>query len=98
MQISKKNQVVSKIKEVQLKVGTQDHDIQTKARLARKWLENGDKVKVVLRFRGREMSYKNLGFETVERFFNCIKDISEYSRKPSMDGRDIIGIIVGKKG
>ncbi len=90
---ARKKQKVIEVKEVKLRPGTDDHDFQRKVRDAVRFLENGDKVKVTLRFRGREMAHQNLGRELLERVAEEIKEIGKIENMPKMEGRQMIMMI-----
>ena len=75
------------IKEYRLSVNIDVHDFNTRLKNATKYLEKGHKVKVSVRFRGREMAHTNLGKEVLERFADAVKDISTIEQAPKMDGR-----------
>jgi len=83
----KKNQHQTKIKEIQLRPNISDHDIQTKAKKAIGFLEDNNKVKISLRFRGREMTRQELGKETIEKFLSLIKDSGTLEGKISSSGK-----------
>jgi translation initiation factor IF-3 len=80
------------IKEIQLRPVTDAHDIEIKARAARGFLQDGNKVKVVIKFRGREMSHTALGFEVVGNFLSAVGPHG-FEREPSMMGRSILAIL-----
>ncbi len=94
---NKKKQHVIEIKEVQLTPQIGIHDLETKAKAARKFLENGDKVKVGVRFRGRQMTHLDIGEETMNRFIACLEDISVVEKKPEMEGRWMNAVIAPKR-
>ena len=84
---AKKNQHVVEIKEVQLTPQIGGHDMETKARAATKFLEAGNKVKVGVRFRGRQMSHTEIGMEVLERFIALLADVCQVEKAPVMEGR-----------
>ena len=84
---AKKNQHVTEIKEIRLSASIEDHDIEVKAKNAIKFLQDGDKVKVSLRFRGRERDYTQLGFDAMERFAAMVADYGVIEKEPKMEGR-----------
>ncbi len=86
-QQTRKSQRVSLLREVRLrpKIGT--HDFEAKARTARKLLNEGDKVKVTLMFRGRESTHPELGWKVLQRMVDSLNDISSLERQPMMEGR-----------
>jgi len=92
----KKNQQVVKLKEVKLSPTIDKHDFDTKLRNAQKFIDNGDKVKVSLRFRGRMITHKDIGFEQVNKFIDALENITIES-KPKLEGMQIIGILAPSK-
>ena len=93
---SKKKQHVIELKEVQLTPQIGDHDLETKSKAARKFLLDGNKVKVGVRFRGRQMTHIEVGEEVINKFIASLEDISSVEKKPSMDGKWLTGIISPK--
>lgn len=63
--------------------------MQVKAKTASKFLKNGDKVKVTLRFRGRERDYKSRGFEVMEQFAEAVSEVADIEKKPKFEGRSL---------
>ena len=92
----RKNQKVTSIKEVKLSPSIEEHDISYKQKNARKFLSGGDKVKVSIRFRGREMSYTSLGEKVMTDFMADLEDVGTMERKPKLEGRNMIMIIAPK--
>lgn len=92
----RKNQKVMNVKEVKLSPGIEGHDINYKQKNARKFLQAGDKVKVSVRFRGREMSYTSLGEKVLVEFGEALSDVGTVERKPKLEGRNMIMIIAPK--
>lgn len=88
-QAARKKQRVINVKEVRFSPGIGDHDFNTKLRQSRRFLENGDKVKATVRFRGRAITHKDLGQEVLERLANELQDISVVETKPKMEGRSM---------
>ena len=84
---AKKNQHTVEIKEIQLTPQIGQHDLETKARNAKKFLEAGNKVKVGVRFRGRQMSHTEIGMEVLERFIALLADVCQVEKAPVMEGR-----------
>ena len=93
---SKKKQHVVELKEVQLTPQIGDHDLETKSKAARKFVLDGNKVKVGVRFRGRQMTHIEVGEEVINKFIASLEDISSVEKKPSMDGKWLTGIISPK--
>lgn len=96
-QKSRKKQKSVEIKQIRmgLKIGT--HDIEVKRRAARKFLENGNKVKITVRFKGREMAHQELGKKVLDNFFEGLSDIATAEGEPNMTGRDMSILINLKK-
>ena len=84
---AKKKQNIIEIKEVQLSCRIDTHDFETKVRHALRFLGEGNKVKVVLRFRGREMSHQQLGRDTIEKFREAVSEAGTVEKPPVLDGR-----------
>ncbi|MBK1637413.1 translation initiation factor IF-3, partial [Rhodovulum adriaticum] len=93
---AKKNAKSMTVKEVRLSPQIEQHDLETKARNAIKFLRNGDKVKISIRFRGREMAHKELGKDVLENFFNLVIDDAQIASKPKMEGRSLVMFIEPK--
>jgi len=87
---ARKNQQTTSLKEVQLKLTTEEHDTNVKVRAAQRFLENGDRVKVVIRFRGREMAFQNQGYDVMKDFIEKVGDISQVDREPRIEGRHMV--------
>lgn len=85
----KKQQSV-KLKEVQFHPNIEEHDYQTKLKRIKGFLEKGNKVKVIVFFRGREMAHKDIGYELMKRVIEDVSDIGSVDKKPSAAGRNII--------
>jgi translation initiation factor IF-3 len=93
---AKKKQHAIHIKEIRLKPKIGDHDYQVKLGFVKKFLERGDKVKVTLIFRGREMAHMELGTRVLDRLKTDIADVAQIEKPPLREGRAII-MIVGPK-
>lgn len=96
-QASKKKQKVMHVKEVKFRPGTEVADYQVKMRSVRRFLEAGDKVKVTLRFRGREMAHQELGAEMLKRVRDDLAEEAVIEQMPKMEGRQMTMMISGKK-
>ncbi len=94
---AKKNQKVVEIKEVWLSMTIDVGDLNVKAKQAQKFLSAGNKVKVSIRMRGRQMAHANLGLEVMERFFELVKDHGTMEKKPLTEGRNIWMMLVPVK-
>jgi translation initiation factor IF-3 len=90
---ARKKQKIIEIKEVKFRPNTDTNDYDVKMRNVFKFLENGDKVKVTLRFRGREMAHQNLGRELLERVAEDTKEHGKIENFPKMEGRQMVMII-----
>ena len=84
---AKKKQNIIEVKEVQLSCRIETHDFETKVKHAMRFLGEGNKVKVVLRFRGREMSHQEIGKEILERFREAVKESGTVDKTPNLEGR-----------
>ncbi|HHU63002.1 MAG TPA: translation initiation factor IF-3 [Clostridiales bacterium] len=94
---AKKNQRVINVKEIRLSGSIEDHDLGVKARNAIKFLKSGDKVKVTIRFRGREMRHTDIGYGVMDRFTALIEEVGQVERKPKMEGRNMVMFISPKQ-
>jgi translation initiation factor IF-3 len=90
---ARKNQVQVQIKEVKLRPKTDEHDIGVKVRHARRFLEDGNKVKVTIRFRGRELAHREIGTDQCRRMAKECEDLSTVEAHPRMDGRQMFMIL-----
>jgi len=94
---ARKNQKVIDIKEIRLTATIEEHDFQTKLRYAIKFLKDGDKVKLTVRFRGREITHAEIGQRVLERMASEVENISIVERKPKLEGRNMIMILAPKQ-
>ena len=85
------------VKEVKLRPGTDENDYQIKLRNLKRFLEEGDKCKVTLRFRGREMAHQEFGMRQLERIKTDLEELGQVEQMPKMEGRQMIMIIAPKK-
>ena len=90
---ARKNQKVIEIKEVKFRPGTDIHDYEVKMRSVFKFLEEGDKVKVTLRFRGREMAHQDLGAQLLQRVAEDVKATGKVESMPRLEGRQMVMMI-----
>ncbi len=90
---ARKKQKTVDVKEVKIRPGIEEHDYQVKLKSGRKFLENGDKVKVTMRFRGREMAHQHIGMDVLNRFIDDLKDVGKVDLQPKMEGRQIIMVL-----
>lgn len=86
---ARKKQVVVSIKEIQMRPRTDQHDFETKMNHARRFLLDGDKVKVNLRFMGREMAHQELGMELMKKCIEFVKDLATVEANPKMEGKQL---------
>lgn len=93
---AKKKQTVIQIKEVKVRPKIDEHDFQFKLNHVKRFLESGDKAKITVVFRGREIVHKDLGQKLLERFIEETKDIGEIESMPKMEGRNMTMILVAK--
>ncbi|WP_370292694.1 translation initiation factor IF-3 [Thalassolituus sp.] len=95
---AKKRQHQVQIKEVKFRPGTEEGDYQIKLRNLRRFLEGGDKAKITLRFRGREMAHQNIGMDLMNRLEADLTDLGTVEQRPKMEGRQMVMVIgPGKK-
>jgi len=94
---AKKRQHQVQIKEIKFRPGTEEGDYQIKLRNLKRFLEGGDKAKVSLRFRGREMAHQNLGMELMLRVEKDLEELGTVEQRPKMEGRQMIMVIAPKK-
>ncbi len=95
---AKKRQHQVQIKEMKFRPGTDDGDYQIKLRNLKRFLEDGDKAKVSLRFRGREMAHQQLGMEMMKRIEEDLKELGVVEQHPKLEGRQMVMVIApGKK-
>jgi len=93
---ARRKQKVIQIKEIKLRPTIDKHDLEIKMKHTREFLEEGDKVRITLRFRGREMDHTNLGFQVIERVQEALKDCAKIEQFPKMEGKQIV-MTVGPK-
>ena len=90
---ARKKQKIVEIKEIKLRPGIDDHDYDVKMRAMRRFFEEGDKVKVTLRFRGREMAHQDIGYRLLQRVKEETTTIAKVEAEPSMEGRQMIMVL-----
>jgi len=90
---ARKKQKVIDIKEIKMRPNIDHHDYDVKMRAMNKFLGEGDKVKVTLRFRGREMAHQNLGLKVLERVRDDLESVSKVEQFPKMEGRQMTMVI-----
>jgi translation initiation factor IF-3 len=94
---ARKNQKIVQMKEVRLSATIEENDVQTKLKNIKKFLENGDKVKLSIRFRGREITHQDIGRRILDRMAVEVKEIADVERHPKLEGRQMI-MILNPKG
>ena len=93
---AKKKQKTTQVKEIRLSTFIEEHDINVKANTASKFLKDGDKVKVSLRFRGREKDYKDKGMAVMETFAKVVSEVGIVEKQPLFEGRSLT-MVLGPK-
>ena len=93
---AKKKQVTITVKEVKFRPGTDEHDYSYRMKHAREWLQEGDKVKATIWFRGREMTHRELGARILEKLEQDLADVGEVEARPRMEGNQMF-IILGPR-
>ncbi len=91
--LARKNQHVMQVKEVKVRASTDQHDLEVKMKRARKFLEDGNKVKLSMRFRGREMVYASRGAEQLKRIADDLKELGKVENMPNLEGRQMIMVL-----
>lgn len=90
---AKKKQKVIEVKEIKMRPAIETNDYEIKMRAARKFLDNGDKVKVTMRFRGRELAHQDLGAKVLERVRGELDETAKVEQMPRMEGRQMVMVI-----
>lgn len=93
---AKRKQKVLEVKEIRITPNIEEHDFEFKARNARKFLENGNKLKITVRFRGREINNSKMGEDVLNKFIEELSDISVVEKKPKLEGKNMF-IMLSKK-
>lgn len=96
-QAARKKQKQVQVKEIKFRPGTEEGDYQVKLRNLTRFLNDGDRTKVTLRFRGREMAHQELGLKLLKRVENDLAEIGTVEQFPKMEGRQMVMVIVPKK-
>ena len=94
---AKKKQRVQETKELRITPNIEEHDFSFKAKNARKFLEDGNKVKITVRFRGRELGHKDIGKEVMLKFIDIVKEFGEPTKAPAFEGNNMVVMIDPKK-
>lgn len=93
---ARKNQKIMNLKEVRMTPHIEEHDLNVKVKQAVSFLESGDKVKVSVRFRGRELGHTDMGKEVLDQFTELVGDNGKVEKKPKMEGRNMVMFFVPK--
>lgn len=93
---AKKKQKVFEVKEIRITPNIEQHDLEFKLKNTRKFIEDGNKVKITVRFRGRELNYTKLGEENLNKFIDELSDVATPEKKPVLEGKNMF-IILSKK-
>ncbi|MDX9745210.1 MAG: translation initiation factor IF-3 [Syntrophales bacterium] len=96
-QIAKKHQTTVQVKEVRFRPKTEEHDLEVKIKRIRKFLEQQDKVKISMMFRGREIVYTDIGRKIMESVKQRLEDLAVFDQEPRLEGRSMIMIVSPKK-
>lgn len=96
-QDAKKRQAVVRVKEIKVRPKTDEHDYETKLKHIRSFLEDGDRCKVTVFFRGREIVHKDRGIEILERIVKDLEDVGKVEQEPRAEGRTLQMLVVPKK-
>ena len=97
IQVSKKSQTVIQVKEIRLRPKTEEHDLAVKIKHVKKFLEQHNKVKISMMFRGREIAYTDIGRKIMEDIKNTLADESVIDQQPKLEGRSMVMIVSPKK-
>jgi translation initiation factor IF-3 len=97
LQEAKKKQVQVQLKEVKLRPKTDDHDLDFKIKHVKRFLEEGNKAKITMVFRGREITHTNLGLEILEKIVEELQEVAVIEVRPKMEGRSMYMIVAPKK-
>ncbi len=90
---ARKKQKVVEVKEIKLRPGIDDHDYDVKMRAMQRFFEEGDKVKVTLRFRGREMAHQDIGYKLLQKLKEDVSPVAKVEAEPMLEGRQMIMIL-----
>ncbi len=96
-QAAKKKQKVTHVKEIKFRPGTEEADYQVKMRNVRRFIDEGDKVKITLRFRGREMAHQELGVAMLQRIRDSLEEEVIVEQWPKMEGRQMVMLVSPRK-
>ncbi|MBX9804465.1 MAG: translation initiation factor IF-3 [Alphaproteobacteria bacterium] len=93
---AKKNQKIVEIKEIQMRPGINENDFQVKCRSIKRFIEDGDKVKITMRFRGREISHHEIGMQVLTRLRELFEETAKVEQMPRLEGKQMIMVLVPK--
>lgn len=93
---ARKNQKIVEIKEIKMRPSIDDHDYDVKMRAIKRFFEDGDKVKVTLRFRGREMAHQELGYQLLQKVKGDLVELSKVESEPRLEGRQMVMVLAPK--
>lgn len=93
---ARKKQKIIEVKEIKMRPNIDIHDYEVKMKAVHKFIEEGDKVKVTIRFRGREMAHQELGMRLLQRVRDEMEELTKVEHEPSMEGRQMIMVISGR--
>jgi translation initiation factor IF-3 len=97
LQVARKKQKQIQVKEVKFRPTTEEADYQTKLRALLRFLEEGDKIKVTVRYKGREMAHQELGMELIERVRNDVGELAQIEQYPRLEGRQTVMVIAPRR-
>ena len=97
LQDAKKSQTIIQVKEIRVRPKTEEHDLEVKLKHIKKFLSQGDKVKITMMFRGRELAYTEIGRKIMEVLKANLEEISVIDQQPRLEGRNMIMIVAPKK-
>jgi translation initiation factor IF-3 len=97
LQMAKKNQTMIQVKEIRFRPKTDEHDLDVKIRQIKKFLEQQDKVKISIMFRGREIVYTDIGREMMQYVKQELEDLACFDQEPRLEGRNMVMIVSPKK-
>lgn len=95
--VARKNQATVELKEIKVRPKTDDHDMEVKVRQIRQFLEDGDKVKITVRFRGREIAHRDIGEEQCKRLATMVAEVAVVEQPARMDGRQMVMMLAPAK-
>jgi translation initiation factor IF-3 len=97
LQDAKKSQTIIQVKEIRIRPKTEEHDLEVKIKHIKKFLSQGDKVKIAMMFRGREIAYTEIGRKIMEEIKTALDGVSIIDQQPRLEGRNMIMIVAPKK-